>query len=311
MKKYIYKSLALLLGVSVLTSCLKDDSLVLDPAKGHNVIEFANPAQIDVIGSPFALYVFSYELADRPSIPITVSYSGPELTAPQDITVNVALGNAAAITTYNTGTNRTYSMLNSSAYTFTGTSVVIKQGTSKASFNVSVDPSKFDFSKQEVLPLTITSSSFGIVSGNFSTILLNVNAKNLYDGVFAHQAGSFVQRYTSPTTPAPSTDGLNGSIAENSDLTLSTVSANTVQVAGLRWHGNASGVGGIDNLQITVDPATNLATVRSLSNTTLNNIAGKVNKWDPATKTFTLNFDWNQTAMKREVSLIIKFKGSR
>lgn len=309
MKKYIIQSIALLFGVSSLTSCLKDDSLVLDPAKGHNVIEFANPAQIAVIGSPYAMYVFSYELADKPSIPITVSYSGPEQNAPQDISVNITVGSDAPITEYNTAQDGHYVKMSTSAYSFTGTTVVIKAGTSKASFNVPFDPSKFDLSKQEVLPLTITSASSGIVSGNFSTILLNVNAKNLYDGIFSLEDGSFVQRYTAgkPTE----NDGLNGSLAENDDLTLSTISANTVQISNLKWHGNSSGVAGIDNLQVTVDPATNLVTMKSISNATLANIAGKVNKWDPATKTLTLNFDWNQTANKREMGLILKFKSAR
>jgi hypothetical protein len=310
MKKYIIQSIALLLGVSSLTSCLKDDSLVLDPAKGHNVIEFANPAQIAVIGSPYAMYVFSYELADKPSLPITVSYSGPEQNAPQDISVNIAVGTDASITAYNTAQNGHYVMMSASNYAFTGATVVIKAGTSKATFNIPFDPSKFDLSKQEVLPLTITSASSGIVSGNFSTILLNVNAKNLYDGVFSMEEGSFVQRYDAAGKPTVN-DGLNGSLAENDDLTLSTISANTVQISNLKWHGNSSGVAGIDNLQLTVDPATNLVTMKSISNTTLANIPGKDNKWDPATKTLTLNFDWNRTTSKREMSLVIKFKEKR
>jgi hypothetical protein len=311
MKKYIIQSIALLLGVSSLTSCLKDDSLVLDPAKGHNVIEFANPAQIAVIGSPYAMYVFSYELADKPSLPITVSYSGPEQNAPQDISVNIAVGTDASITAYNTAQNGHYVMMSPSNYAFTGATVVIKAGTSKATFNIPFDPSKFDLSKQEVLPLTITSASSGIVSGNFGTILLNVNAKNLYDGIFSMEEGSFVQRYAAGKPTDPAVDGLNGSLAENDDITLSTISANTVQISNLKWHGNSSGVGGIDNLQVTVDPATNLVTMRSISNTTLANIAGKVNKWDPATKTLTLNFDWNQATNKREMGLVIKFKAKR
>jgi hypothetical protein len=311
MKKYIIKSIALLLGVSSLTSCLKDDSLVLDPAQGHNVIEFANPAQIAVIGSPYAMYVFSYELADKPSIPITLSYSGPEQNAPQDISVSVAVGSDETITAYNKAQNGKYVKMSTSAYSFTSTTVVIKAGTSKASFNIPFDPTKFDLSKQEVLPLTITSASSGIVSGNFGTILLNVNAKNLYDGVFSMEEGSSVQRYTGGKPNDPAVDGLNGSLADNDDLTLSTISANTVQISNLKWHGNSSGVAGIDNLQINVDPATNLVTMKSISNVTLANIAGKVNKWDPATKSFTLNFDWNQTTNKREMSLVIKFKAKR
>jgi hypothetical protein len=183
--KKIIKSIFLLLAVTSLTSCLKDDSLVLDPAKGVNVIEFANPAQIVAIGTPHPLYSFSYEATATPTLPITVSYSGPEAAAPQDITVNIAVGNVSTINDYNKATDNTYEMLNSGGYSLSATQVVIKAGTSKASFNVILKPSAFDFAKSEVLPLTITSVSSGIISGNFNTILLNVSAKNKYDGLYA------------------------------------------------------------------------------------------------------------------------------
>jgi hypothetical protein len=114
-----------------------------------------------------------------------VSYSGPEAAAPQDITVNIAVGNVSTINDYNKATDNTYEMLNSGGYSLSATQVVIKAGTSKASFNVILKPSAFDFAKSEVLPLTITSVSSGIISGNFNTILLNVSAKNKYDGLYA------------------------------------------------------------------------------------------------------------------------------
>lgn len=186
MKKYIIQSIALLLGVSSLTSCLKDDSLVLDPAKGRNVIEFANPAQIVTIGTPYAMYAFSYESTATPSLPVTVSYSGPEMNAPNDITVNFSVGTQAAIDTYNEATDNEFALLRPESYSLSSNQVVIKAGTSKATFNVLLKPSTFDFSKSEVLPLTITSVSSGTISGNFSTILLNVSAKNKYDGVYKY-----------------------------------------------------------------------------------------------------------------------------
>jgi len=310
MKKNIFKSIVALLAITFLSSCLKDDTMILDPAKGHNVIEFANPAQIVQNGTPYPLYSFSYEATSTPSLPVTVSYSGPEATAPQDITVKVAVGAASKITEYNTATGGHYELLQPTSYTLSATEVVIKAGTSKATFNVLLKPSTFNFAVSEVLPLTITSASSGIISGNFNTILLNVSAKNAYDGIYAMQAGSFVQRYSNPTTPTTG-DALNGNTSTNPDLTLTTVGANTVQIGNLRWAGGSSGVGGIDNLQATVDPATNLVTMKALGNATLAIIPGSVNKYDPATKTFTLNFDWNQTAAKRVYSLVIKYKSSR
>lgn len=310
MKKNILKSIVLFLAVTSLTSCLKDDSLVLDPAKGVNVIEFANPAQIVAIGTPHPLYSFSYATTVTPSLPITVSYSGPEATAPADITVNIAVGNVSTINAYNTATGSTFQMLNSAGYTLSAQQVVIKAGTSKASFNVLLKPSAFDFSKSEVLPLTITSVSSGIISGNFNTILLNVSAKNIYDGVYNVTAGN-VQRFTAPGVPTVN-DGLNGDLAGNPDVSLQTIDLNTVQVNGLTWHGGSSGIAGIDNLRATIDPATNLVTMTALGNATLRNIAGTVNRYDPAAKTLTLNFEWNPTANRRAVTgLVLKYNHER
>ncbi|WP_231491625.1 DUF1735 domain-containing protein [Pedobacter sp. Leaf170] len=310
MKKIIFNSLLALTIATTLSSCLKDSVTDLDPSKGVNVIEFANPAAIVKTGAPYSLYTFAYATTETPSLPITVSYSGPQEFAPQDITVNIGLAPASTIDTYNTAIGTTYSMLNGNGFTFTGTSVVIKQGTNKATFTIPLKPGQFDFSKQEVLPITISSASSGVISGNFRTILLNVNAKNAYDGIYTPQEGSFVQRYSNPTTPTTG-DALNGPTGTNPDVTLTTVSLTTVQIGNLRWSGGSSGVGGIDNLQATVDPATNLVTMKALGNATLANIPGSVNRYDPATKTFTLNFDWNQTSTKRVYSLKIKYKGSR
>lgn len=309
MKKILFKALVAFLATASLSSCLKDDSTVLDPAKGVNVIEFANPGAIVRVGMPYTMYAFSYFTNTTPSQPITVSYSGPEEVAPTDIVVNVAVGSSSTITAYNTAAGESNVMMNPNGYTFTGTQVVIKAGTSKATFSVPLRPANFDFSKQEVLPLTITSTSSGVVSGNFGTILLRLGARNIYDGYYSHQAGSMVTRYTNPTTPA--NDALSGSMAGNPDLTFTTVDANTIEIGNLRWSGGTSGVAGIDNLRATINPTTNQVTMSALGNATLRNVAGKTNAYDPATKTFTLNFDWNQTSTKREITLIVKYNRVR
>ncbi|MNR56285.1 hypothetical protein D3C85_1768300 [compost metagenome] len=51
--------------------------------------------------------------------------------------------------------------------------------------------------------------------------------------------------------------------------------------------------------------------MKSLGTPNLRNTPGKDNKYDPATKTFTLNFDWNQTTTPREATVIIKYKNGR
>ncbi len=317
MKKILYKSLALVFATVALSSCLKDDSYVLDPDKAAaNVIDFQNPTDIGAVGTTNPLYIYSFPIQPTPTaIDLTVSYSGAEDAAPKDITVNIGLAAQSVIDTYNAEQTKTFLMMPSSWYTLSATSVVIPKGKKTASFKVNVSTSLIDLTKTYVLPLKLTSAD-AVVSANFGTALFQIGAKNKYDGIYKPTAGQ-MQRYSSPTTPTTG-DALNGFMGNNADMTLSTVDANTVLVAGLRWGssvagaGSGSGVAGIDNLQFYVDPVTNNVTCKSLANATLANIPGTVNKYDPATKTFTVSFDWNQTATKREIKgLVLNFSKAR
>jgi hypothetical protein len=203
MKRYIYRTLSFMLAVSFLTSCLKDDSLVLDPEKGHNVIEFANPATIVTNGSVYPLYNFAFDLAPQATLPITISYSGPESGAPEDIVVNFDAGTAAEVDAYNKNQDKEFDMIDADVFSLSTKTVTIKKGEKKATFNVLLAPNKFDFQKSYVLPLKITSSSSGVISGNFSTILLAVGGKNMYDGVYT-VTGTFNDTQFSTYTGHPS-----------------------------------------------------------------------------------------------------------
>lgn len=203
MKKYIYRTFSFLLAVSVLTSCLKDDSLVLDPEKGHNVIEFANPATIVTNGSVYPLYNFAFDLAPEATLPITISYSGPEAGAPEDIVVNFDAGTQAEVDAYNENQDKEFDMIDADVFSLSTKTVTIKKGEKKATFNVVFAPDKFDFQKAYVLPLKITSSSSGVISGNFSTILLAVGGKNMYDGVYT-VTGTFNDTQNADFTGHPS-----------------------------------------------------------------------------------------------------------
>lgn len=161
----------------------------------------------------------------------------------------------------------------------------------------------------------LTADAGGKLSTQKSTVV-EIGAKNPYDGVYSYVSG-LVTRYTAPGVPAG--DALSGPLSNppNPDILLVTTGAFRVNVpiagqAGtFTWSGGTSGVAGIDGFSVTVDPATNLVTCASAGNATLTNWAGYVNKYDPATKTFTLNFRWNPTANVREYSVVLKYKGPR
>jgi hypothetical protein len=265
MKKYFKIASFMMVGF-MLSSCLKDDSLVLDPSKGTNVIEFENTAEIAVHGSSIPLYVHSYPITATPTpLTVTVSYSGPASGAPEDIKVKVSLGDLASITKYNTEQKTAFELLDPAAYSLGNLDLTIPKGQKKASFEVKFNTNKFDLTKATVLPLKIVSASSGTVSGNFNVILLNVGAKNAYDGVFNY------------TTSA------NTSLVPNKNSTteLITVNATTVRIAPglLDTYSNA--------VSYTVDPLTNAVTVTcpSLGVQTPQDTRSK---WDPATKTMTV-----------------------
>lgn len=300
---------------TLLSSCLKDKFDIINPSGSNPVVEFKNPvapSSETPEGSAFTVFPVSYAVGASVEATYVIQLTGPN-AAPQDITVNIGV-NPAAVTKLNAEKSIVpsyvpYVVLPSTLYTISTPTVTIPAGQNKATVKVLYKTSDFSFTTKYALPIAVTSSSFGGVSQNFGTILLNVTAKNQWDGIYAMQTGSLVTRYLSPGVPA--NDALSGNISANPDLTVTTINGNTVELTNLKWAGGTSGVSGIENLQAVVDPVTNLVTMKSLVNATLKNVAGKDNKYDPATKTFTINFDWNQTTTPREMTLVIKYKGSR
>lgn len=302
MKKKIFLFSWIFTLGAVLTSCLNDKDYALDPSNGHNVIEFYN---VTTPGTAYTAKYLTYTpktFVAEPESEFTmgVNYAGPEETAPTDITVTLTPNAAVA-------TEMGYNQIGTALYTLPST-VVIKKGETFSLFTVKVKTGSFDLTKKNGLAVSITAASYGIISGNNGTAIFNLPVKNQYDGLYKINSG-FVQRYSAPGAPTTG-DALNGSLAANPNLTLTTVDANTVEITNLRW-ASGGGVGGIDNLRATIDPATNLVTMTCLGNATLRNRPGFENKYDPATKTFTLNFDWNQTSTMREVGLVIQWAANR
>lgn len=286
MKKIINKTLALLVAAATLSSCLKDDSVVLNPEKGFNVIEFANVSDIAVHGSSIPLYVLSYEQSSTPTVvPVTISYSGPEAAAPADITVNFSLS-PAAITAYNSEQGKSYEAMPSNYYSLASSSVVIPKGKKTATFNVSFSTANFDLSKAFALALKITSASSGIVSSNFGTIVLAVGVKNPYDGVYTY------------TTSA------NTSLVPNAKktVTLITADATTVNLSPglLGTYSNA--------VSYSVDPTTKAVTVTcpSLGVQTPQDTRSN---WNSTTKTLTVF--WKQGNGGRTFEEVFVYKGAR
>lgn len=318
MKKYFNIALLILLAGS-LSSCLKDKYNALDPDKSPSVVEFKNPDFISTLTPAGSLYsMYSRSLPSQASIDITytvqLSGGGP---ASQD--VNVALGtDPDAVAKFNTDQKLknpawvNYDLPDASLYSVKTPTATIKAGTRSTDIVVSYKTASFDFSKKYVFPIAIKSTNVGTVSKNFGTILLNISPKNIYDGVYSFEAGSLLNRYTDGVLNT--NDALMGTLVGLPNRSLATVAGNSFTLALTPVWASGAAVGGIDNLQIVVNETTNEVTMKALGNTSLRNIAGKVNKYDPATKTFTLNFEWGQTSTTpptRDITMVLKYVGPR
>ncbi|MET0466232.1 MAG: DUF1735 domain-containing protein [Chitinophagaceae bacterium] len=309
MKRYI--GFLAIAGIVSLSSCVKEDP-PLGSKGSKNVIEFYNDVP-DHINSLTTSTYPSYPVdlvftGEQQPVDIEVSFSGAEAAAPQDIEVNIAI-DPTIIQTFNTQNSTSLTAMDASVFTAESWKLTIPKGQKRAALKGKVSRATYDFTKSYGLPLRITSVSYGQLSGNYGAMVFRVQARNSYDGVYKIKSG-FVQRYSAPGVPTVN-DALNGDLVGNADLRLVTVDATTVHLSNMFWHGGSSGVGGIDNTRAKVDPSTNQVTMASLGNPTLANWAGKENKYDPATKTYTLNFRWAPTAAAREMSLVLEYIGPR
>jgi hypothetical protein len=201
------------LFAGALTSCLDEDPLH-DSSKSENIIEFFD---IGAISSPvdasYPLYVSTFKLSEAEQFDVIISYSGA-LSNDEDITVNVEL-DPIALEKYNAEQGGVYEVLPESLYTAPSFTVTIPKGQTKAVLRFSLNTINFDFSKAYALPLTIVSSSKGVISGNFGTAIFSVGGKNKFDGVYAVE-GTMVDAFGAFTGFYPT------------EIEFRTIDANTV-----------------------------------------------------------------------------------
>ena len=277
MRKYIFTIYSLLVLLT-LSACLKDDRMVLDPDKTHNVVEFANPAERAEVGSVYTLYPVLLDIAPAIEFPVTFSYSGPEDEAPQDIVIDFVVGEQSVIDAYNEDQDTELSMMPSDYFSFSAMQATIKKGTSKATVIITFNSTSFDFITPYALPLTITNASYGVISGNYGTIILNPGPKNPYHG-------SYFYTYTSSL----------GSNTAGVDKGLITVDANTVRPTPQPLINTYS-----NPVEYYIDPASNLVTVSCPS---LGAVTDPSSHWDPDTK--TLYAKWTTASYSFEETYVM------
>ena len=299
--------------IAVLVSCVKkDDYYKKDTAETNRKTTVQITGASDIIA-----YARDVKATNDTFILIDVRrYPNSNAELNQPLTVKLTK-NSGLIDAYNTANGTGYVELPSGAYTLLSdiNSITFQPGEAVKEIKISVDQSKLDLSQQYALGFSIADAgSDAVAVPALKDALYDIGVKNQYDGIYSVVSGT-VTRYTAPGSPAG--DALSGSLAGNPDVTLITSGANSVAIpppgpGSIQWAaGNNSYVAGIDGLNITVDPVTNLTTITSASNPTLTDWPGKENRYDPATQTFYLNFRWNPTANVREYSIVLKYKGPR
>jgi hypothetical protein len=309
-KKLIIYTLMLTVIVGVLSSCVKEDG-VFEEGGSNGIIQIDLPTNDLATPGLYPLNTTAFELVEAADLPIVVEYSGTG-PAPQDVSVTISL-NTKAVTDYNAyllsktpTSTKTFEILDPSLYTLPSSmTVVIPKGERNATLHVKFKTNGFNLGKRLALGFSVTSASSGTVSGNYGTGIFYIVAKNQWDGIYKYEAVSTVIR----NQAAGVEPTLSGSNVGSLDRDLATLSATTVSIVP-QWQGKNGNIGGINNTYITIDPATNLVTMKS-DNATLKNTAGGVNRYDPATKTFYLAFDWGVAPNTRFVVSRLKLVGPR
>jgi len=236
-----------------LSSCLKDELYTADTTKSPNFIELSDAPAIPATNEEiYNVTIKSFAVIPSAEFDVTVSYSGSDV-APQDIVVDIA-ADPTVIEKYNSkiikdvrdeaiangedpdeaeeeAYGKLYDLMPSALYSLSTDKVTIKKGEKKTTFKILVKPDQFDFAYRYGLPITIKSTSFGQISGNFNSIIYAVGAKNKYDGNYEVTA-------TAPFVDITSTT-FTGWYPLDADL--KTLDANSVVMASNTYLGGAEG----------------------------------------------------------------------
>lgn len=284
MKRIIKSGLILFASVIGLSSCLED--------KGYTDIINAVGAEpiVSIFGDAGgSLQTGKFKIDTLVAVTYQVNLGSIN---PLDKDLALAMGVTTSATDYLKATNAIrvkagddpYEILPSSAYTIVNP--VIKAGTRDANFSVNVKlPKTLDFSKEYVIPVGITDASGVKISGNLGFMNIFVGGTpNKYDGAY-----SSTGYFSHPTAPR---DILR-------DKTLKTIDKATSET-------EFADLGSPMWLKVNKDN-----TVTIIPQGSAAGLAGPfeqtgINKYDPVTKTFTLNYQYNVGT--RVITEVIKKK---
>ena len=289
MKKLLYSFVVGGLAM-IMAGCLKDD---------EHFTDFQNVGAVaEIPSSAF------YGLEDNQGLPVgsaQVDYSfDVNIASPtpptQDVTVTLAV-DKAALDAYNAANNTSYQVLPTALYQLPALTTTVKAGSRLAPVKISFysagnkskvpDATAYNDSAY-ALPLKIVSASNNVpVSSNYGTKIIFLKIKNIYDGDY-HSIGTF-------------THPVNGPRKIDKDKTLATVDVSTVQTE----YADLGGSNWLMWLRVNADNTVTLIPKGS-ANTGTTQVG--VNKYDPATHAYTLNYKYAGSGGDRVINEVIKLK---
>ncbi len=284
MKKLLYSFVVGGLAISM-SGCLKDDEHFVDLQGVGAVAEIPSSA--------------FYGIEDNRGLPIQtapIAYSfDVNIASPtppsQDVTVTLAV-DKAALDAYNTANGTSFQLLPATLYQLPNLTTTVKAGSRLAPVQVSFfsgadkvpDPTGYN-DAEYALPLKITSASNNVaVSSNYGTKIIFLKIKNNYDGDY-RAVGTF-------------THPVNGPRKIDKDKTLGTIDVSTVQTE----YADLGGSGWLMWLRVNADNTVTLIPKGAASTVTMQ---FGVNKYDPATKSYTLNYKYAGAGGDRVVNEVI------
>lgn len=292
-----------------LTSCLKDELITGDTNDAPNILEFRATPSTEQSGEfLYPTYTRTFDYKDEVDYNITISYSGSQ-NAPSDMDVEVSI-DPNVVTKFNSqvieyaratataagddpeeaaleAQSKLFTLATANLYSLPTNKVTIKKGERSAVLVLKVKSSQIDFDHRYALPLTISSNSGSIISGTFGTALFNIIAKNLYEGNYTAKGV-----FTHPTAGPRNIDQTKPVTTINA-----TISRMELGDLGTSNYYMYIKVNSDNSVSILPDPSA----VAGAQNVRSNG----VNKYDPATKTFTLNYKYGTDAAPRVISEVL------
>lgn len=287
MKRYLNIKLllvpALVGSISLLSSCLKNNKYYVDFSDYKPSIELPLAATaankpysipLDVSPDPQDVLIYvNIASMDKPSSPVTATIAFDpdyldQYNAEQDAATKQAQADYLAEDPDHTTDDDDYpadyvpyKLFPDSLYTIDNMKMTVAAGERQAFVTAKVITEHMDFSEKYILPFTITDVEPKMDISNWNHLMLNIQAKNAYDGSYSSVA-----------------DGSLGHFEYS--MTLSTVDQFTCSTNLFGYYSNA--------VYITVDPATNKVTVNvpSLQPT----VTDPSSHYDPDTHTFYLKY---------------------